>query len=116
MEQDFIAQRMLDAEGVSADMEALEGIFSSQSQSEPLQNLDPFNFNVTSIDDVVKLIDSNFAWFLLSLVCGISWIVYITFYSSRVTGLVLTKLVNRLVKTGHLRIGKLPTIQPKLIN
>ena len=106
MEPETVVNNFIDMDEISRELE-IERFFNSQS--EPLQNLDPF-FNVTSIDDVVKLIDRNFAWFLFSLVCSISWIVYITFYSSRVTGLLLTKIVNRFVKTGHLRIGNLKNL------
>jgi len=66
------------------------------------------NFNVTSFRDVVNLtLDSNFALFLLSLVCAIFWVVYIVFYNSRVVALLVTKIANHFfVKYGHIHFGK----------
>jgi hypothetical protein len=66
-----------------------------------------FEKNITSIDDVVDvLMDSNFVTFLFSLLVAITWIVYITFYSSRVTGLLVTKFTNHFFRDGHIKIGK----------
>lgn len=71
--------------------------------------LDSLNFdNMTSIDDVVeKLMDSDLLTFFFSLFCSIVWVVYITFYSSRITGLLVTKVVNRVFKDGYIKIGEI---------
>lgn len=56
--------------------------------------------------------DSKMIWLLCSLVSSILWILYITFYNSRVIGYFLTKLVNRLyVKNAFFKIGSL-TLNP----
>ena len=112
-------------ESRGSEEEMVDSMLSSSSSSEAdsevfyepsyaaLQSSDmsmPWNLdvNVTSFQDVVTLfnINVNFTLFLLSLICAISWIVYITFYSSRVTGVVLTKIANRFVKVGCVKIGK----------
>lgn len=88
----------------------------SQLQKEPGREggglgpeLDSLNFdNMTSIDDVVeKLMDSDLLTFFFSLFCTIVWVVYITFYSSRITGLLVTKVVNRFFKDGYVKIGEI---------
>lgn len=51
--------------------------------------------------------DSNFAMLLCSLVFAISWIVYITYYNSRLVGYIITKVVNKLfIKNGYFQMGK----------
>lgn len=53
--------------------------------------------NVTNHSTFKEIkMDSNFAMLLASLVFAVSWVVYIAFYNSRLTGYVITKLVNRL--------------------
>lgn len=50
--------------------------------------------------------------FFLSLLSAITWVVYITFYNSRVIGYFVTKLVSRLyIKSAYLKIGSL-TVNP----
>ena len=77
-------------------------ILGEETTQQPPETIE----NVNSLDDVLRLFNRNTAWLLFSLFCGICWIVYITFYSSRVTGLVVTKLLNRFVKSGHVNIGE----------
>lgn len=51
--------------------------------------------------------DSNFAMLLCSLVFAISWIVYITYYNSRLVGYIITKVVNKfLIKDANFKMGK----------
>lgn len=46
------------------------------------------------------------AWLLCSLVSSMCWVIYITFYNSRVVGYILTKLLNRLsMKGAYFKIG-----------
>lgn len=51
--------------------------------------------------------DSNFVWLLCSLISAIFWLMYITYYNSRVAGYIITRVVNRLfiTKTGFFKIG-----------
>ena len=105
--EEEMVDSMLSSSSSSAESDL--GVYYEPSnaalQKDLLLNLD---VNVTSFQDVVDLWNNNtnFTLFLLSLVCAISWIVYITFYSSRVTGVVLTKIANRFVKNGCVKIGK----------
>nr|XP_029728397.1 transmembrane protein KIAA1109 homolog isoform X7 [Aedes albopictus] len=64
-------------------------------------------FNTTQSIEDMKL-DKNMVWLLLSLLTSIIWVVYITFYNSRLFGYVITKLVNRLfVRGAYFKIGSL---------
>jgi len=49
---------------------------------------------------------SNLYWLLVSICGAIAWVVYITYYNSRVVGLVLTVIVNKFIKFGHVHIGE----------
>lgn len=58
------------------------------------------------LDDIK--VDSNFIWLLCSLVSAISWVIYITYYNSRVIGYIITRLLNRFViRDGYVKVGKL---------
>ena len=62
--------------------------------------------NDTLIDAISReLPQSTFSWMLISLVLAIVWIVYLTYYNSRVMGLILTAILNRFVKIGHVKFG-----------
>lgn len=59
----------------------------------------------TKLEDIK--IDRNFAWLIFSLLIALLWFTYITHYSARVVGQILTRLLNRFViKDGYVRIGK----------
>ena len=45
---------------------------------------------ITKLEDIT--IDANFAWLLFSLLIALVWFTYITHYSSRVIGQILTRL------------------------
>lgn len=62
----------------------------------------PFNKNL--LIKTLKLILQ--AWLVGSLATSILWVVYITFYNSRVVGYFLTKFINRMFMKGcHFKIG-----------
>ncbi|XP_062545321.1 bridge-like lipid transfer protein family member 1 isoform X7 [Armigeres subalbatus] len=64
-------------------------------------------FNTTQSIEDMKL-DKNMVWLLLSLLTSIIWVVYITFYNSRLFAYFITKLVNRLfVRGAYFKIGSL---------
>lgn len=66
-----------------------------------------WNYSDHVILDDLKM-DSNFIWLLCSLVSATSWIIYIAYYNSRVTGYILTKLLNRFViRDGYVKVGKI---------
>jgi len=50
---------------------------------------------------------STIYWLLISICGAIAWVVYITYYNSRVVGLVLTLVANKFVTFGHVHIGEL---------
>lgn len=63
-------------------------------------------WNLTHLPlDVLKM-DSNFAWLLFSLISGMVWVIYITYYNSRVTAYIVTRLLTKFYTTkGYLSIG-----------
>lgn len=64
------------------------------------------HWNHTNINLEHLEMDSNFAWLLCSLVSAISWVIYITYYNSRLAGYIITKIVNRLfISDGYFKIG-----------
>ncbi|GIY39873.1 transmembrane protein KIAA1109 [Caerostris extrusa] len=52
-------------------------------------------------------IDSNLAWLLCALCMAMSWVIYITYYNSRVIGYILTRFLNHFIKQGYVKIGSL---------
>ncbi|KAF5284663.1 hypothetical protein FQR65_LT13494 [Abscondita terminalis] len=51
-------------------------------------------------------VNSNFLWLLFSLVSAISWVIYITYYNSRVAGYIITRIINKLfIGDGYFKIG-----------
>lgn len=65
----------------------------------------PWNLTDVHLDDIKM--DSNFAWMLFSLISGMVWVIYITYYNSRVTAYIVTRLITRFYVTkGYLSIGK----------
>uniref|UniRef100_A0A1B6DJ95 Bridge-like lipid transfer protein family member 1 C-terminal domain-containing protein n=2 Tax=Clastoptera arizonana TaxID=38151 RepID=A0A1B6DJ95_9HEMI len=66
--------------------------------------ISPTNRTNPYFDDIKM--DSTFALLMSSLIFATIWVIYITYYNSRVTGYFLTKFLNRLYVTeGHLRVG-----------
>ncbi|CAG9772767.1 unnamed protein product [Ceutorhynchus assimilis] len=51
--------------------------------------------------------DSNFLMLLFSLIFAVLWVVYITYYNSRILGYVITKVANKFISEGYFRIGSL---------
>ncbi|XP_039764683.1 transmembrane protein KIAA1109 homolog isoform X1 [Pararge aegeria] len=60
-------------------------------------SLDPVaeRWNSSAINFTEITMDRNFALLLVSLVSAMLWVVYITYYNSRVLGYILTRLINR---------------------
>lgn len=46
----------------------------------------------------------NFLLFLCSLLFGMIWITYITFFNSRIVGKIVTRIANKFVKDGYVRV------------
>ena len=49
---------------------------------------------------------TNFAVFMFSLIFSMFWITYITFFNSRVVGAIVTKIANRFVNEGYVKVRK----------
>lgn len=63
----------------------------------------------TKLEDIK--IDRHFAWLIFSLFVSMVWFTYITHYSARVFGQILTRLLNHFViRNAYLRIGKFCSI------
>ncbi|XP_064637366.1 bridge-like lipid transfer protein family member 1 isoform X3 [Lineus longissimus] len=60
---------------------------------------------IEKIED--ELPDSTFYWLLIALALAIAWVVHITYYNSRVIGLILTFILNKFIikKMGHIQFG-----------
>lgn len=64
-------------------------------------------WNITTHLDDFRM-DSNFVSMLFSLISGMIWVIYITYYNSRVIAYIVTRLLTRFYATkGYLSIGKL---------
>ncbi|XP_037958120.1 transmembrane protein KIAA1109 homolog isoform X2 [Teleopsis dalmanni] len=51
-------------------------------------------------------IDAPMIWLLCSLLTSITWVTYITFYNSRLIGMIITKIANRwFIKGAYFKIG-----------
>ncbi|XP_041130046.1 transmembrane protein KIAA1109-like isoform X4 [Polyodon spathula] len=59
----------------------------------------------TQLEDFLVEHDSNFVWLLVATILSCGWIIYLTYYNSRNVGLILTVILNRLYKNGHIHIG-----------
>ncbi len=57
---------------------------------------------------------ANFLFFMCSLIFGMVWITYITFFNSRVVGKVLTRIANRFVGDGYVKVRTMRGTQLKL--
>ena len=53
-----------------------------------------------------KLNDSKWYWFFLSIFLAQIWVIFLTFYNSRVIGLIMTAVINKFAKLGHIKLGK----------
>lgn len=49
--------------------------------------------------------DSNFLTLLFSLIFAVLWVIYITFYNSRILGYTITKIANKFLSEGYFGIG-----------
>lgn len=68
--------------------------YSSTTHSlEPTEAL-PYNASHHNLEDLKM--DSNFAMLLCSLVFVVAWVIYVTYYNSRLVGFIITKIVNKL--------------------
>jgi len=64
--------------------------------------------NDTLIDTIHKEFPGSAVYWLLSSISfAIIWFTYLTYYNARVVGILVTVVVNRFVKNGHVKFGKI---------
>jgi hypothetical protein len=84
---------------------------TAEPEVSTLVSLEAKRWNLSLSDTVFEnfdnfQVDSNFAFLLSSLICGMIWIIYITYYNSRVIGYIVTRLLKRFyIKDGYLKVG-----------
>jgi hypothetical protein len=96
---------------VSVDLISGDGVGEGVSDllGFPAQG-NPNNTEIVPLDSLKM--DMGMAWLLFSLFSSIIWVVYITFYNSRVIGYFITRVMNRMsIKGAYFRIGSF-TINP----
>lgn len=49
--------------------------------------------------------NSTLYWLMVAIVFSIVWITYLTYYNARVFGILVTIVVNRFVRNGHVKFG-----------
>ncbi|XP_059164299.1 bridge-like lipid transfer protein family member 1 [Physella acuta] len=52
-----------------------------------------------------ELPQSSVYWMLIAIVAAQAWTIYLTYYNSRVLGLIITAILNKFVKYGHIKLG-----------
>lgn len=71
-----------------------------------IETISKKNYTNVNVDDIKM--DSTFAMLLFSLLFAMFWVIYITYYNSRVAGYFITKALNRFfVSEGYARVGKI---------
>ena len=53
-----------------------------------------------------ELPHSTIYWLLISIFASIAWITYLTYYNSRVFGLIFTLISNKFIKGAYVKFGK----------
>lgn len=87
------------AEKLQMDMTIIYTPVHGMEANSPQNFSDSGNLGIT--------MDSNFARLLFSLIFGMVWVTYITYYNSRVIAYIVTRLLTRFYVTkGYLSIGK----------
>ena len=67
---------------------------------------------ITSLNESVidllerELPQSSIGWLFLSIIASILWIVYLTYYNSRVIGVIVSKISNKFLSKGYIKFGK----------
>ena len=65
----------------------------------------PWNSTSLNLEDLKM--DSNFAWLLVSLLSSMAWIIYVTYYNSRVAAYLITSLINKFyANRGFFKVGQ----------
>ncbi|XP_066144647.1 bridge-like lipid transfer protein family member 1 isoform X4 [Euwallacea fornicatus] len=78
----------------------------STTMSYIIEKTEASKWNSTVSLDDLKM-DSNFLILLFSLIFAVLWVIYITFYNSRILGYIITKVANKFMSEGNFGIGSL---------
>lgn len=74
-------------------------------------------FSTTGASLEQYIFNGHFAILLVSLITAMIWILYITYYNSRVIGYIITRLITKFyVRKGFLKIGSCPSIIIQYLN
>lgn len=69
--------------------------------------------NESVIDTLEKeLPESTIYWLFISIAVAVIWIIYLSLFNARVLGLILTVILNKFVRYGHIKFGKLHWLIP----
>uniref|UniRef100_A0AAR5PXF3 Bridge-like lipid transfer protein family member 1 C-terminal domain-containing protein n=1 Tax=Dendroctonus ponderosae TaxID=77166 RepID=A0AAR5PXF3_DENPD len=83
--------------------------FGASTMSFNIETAEASKWNSTlhqvSLEDLKM--DSNFLMLLFSLIFAVLWVIYITYYNSRILGYIITKVANKFISEGYFRIGSL---------
>lgn len=63
-----------------------------------------------------ELPQSKVYWMLIAIVAAQVWTIYLTYYNSRILGLILTAILNKFIKYGDIRLGKTFVIKVILLH
>ncbi|CAH1991192.1 unnamed protein product [Acanthoscelides obtectus] len=86
------------------DLEQMTPRFYHDNPEASFSNGSGLNLENLNLDSL----DSNFAILLSSLVFAVAWVIYITYYNSRVVAYIITQIVNKLfISDGFFKIGSL---------
>ncbi|XP_019647160.1 PREDICTED: uncharacterized protein KIAA1109-like [Branchiostoma belcheri] len=83
---------------------AVAQVSASESQYSH-SNLNGSLLNPDNINDDLRKVNSNIIWLLAAAVLACGWVLYLTYYNSRVLGFILTRILNRFVKNCHVNVG-----------
>ncbi|KAH1010974.1 hypothetical protein HUJ04_000423 [Dendroctonus ponderosae] len=80
--------------------------FGASTMSFNIETAEASKWNSTlhqvSLEDLKM--DSNFLMLLFSLIFAVLWVIYITYYNSRILGYIITKVANKFISEGYFRI------------
>ncbi|CAH1776487.1 unnamed protein product, partial [Owenia fusiformis] len=62
---------------------------------------------IQQINDELEPLKTSFIWMMIALIVAILWVLYITYYNSRMFGALVSVILNRFVKKGHIQFGSL---------
>ena len=89
----------LQKSGSSDIFQNVTGILKETFPRVNIEDIPGFSGDGTNVET-----GTNFAVFMFSLIFGMFWVTYITFFNSREVGAIVTKIANKFVKEGHVKV------------